>query len=55
MDKNMEKDPIITRMATYISENGLRTKKMETEFSNILQALSTMDNGSMTRLVIKGK
>lgn len=55
MDRNMEKDLTIIKMVMYISENGLKIRKMEMVFFNILQEQSMMDNGLMIKLVTRAK
>lgn len=55
MGKNMVKEPTITAMETNTLENGLKIKRMEMEFFNMLPELFMMANGLMTKLQTKDK
>ena len=51
MDKNMEKEFIITRMEINILEIGREIKRMGREYLNLLMELCMMVNGKMIKLV----
>lgn len=55
MDRNMVKERITIKMETNTLEIGLKIKRMAEESWNIPVALSTMENGSMIKHVIKVK